>query len=335
MAVQQLVMPKLGLTMTEGTVLEWHVAEGSTFKRGDILVVVESDKVANEVEAPEDGRLLKIIVAAGDTVEVATPIAEWTADVEVGAAANVVHAAPPPAVVAPQTVVAPVGPRRRRATATEATIARRLTEAKQTIPHFYLATEIDAGPMQALRARWKASNPQDGLTVTHLIVMALARTLAAHPELNVVWEGDEFVELERVDIGIAVHVPSGLVVPMLRAADRLDIAGIARSVSALAERARASELTAEDFGGGAVSVSNAGMHDVTYMSSIINPGQAAILGVGSERSSFRPGKDGSPTLVREIGMVLSCDHRVLDGVRGLKLLNGVKSRLENPAEWLA
>ncbi|HMM73616.1 MAG TPA: 2-oxo acid dehydrogenase subunit E2, partial [Rhodocyclaceae bacterium] len=297
MAVQQLVMPKLGLTMTEGTVLEWHVAEGSTFKRGDILVVVESDKVANEVEAPEDGRLLKIIVAAGATAEAATPIAECTPDVEVGAAANVVHAAPPPAVVAPQTVVAPVGPRRRRATATEATIARRLTEAKQTIPHFYLATEIDAGPMQALRARWKASNPQDGLTVTHLIVMALARTLAAHPELNVVWEGDEFVELERVDIGIAVHVPSGLVVPMLRAADRLDIAGIARSVSALAERARASELTAEDFGGGAVSVSNAGMHDVTYMSSIINPGQAAILGVGSERSSFRPGKDGSPTLV--------------------------------------
>jgi pyruvate dehydrogenase E2 component (dihydrolipoamide acetyltransferase) len=101
-------------------------------------------------------------------------------------------------------------------------------------------------------------------------------------------------------------------------------------MGALVERARAMALTPADVGGGAVTVSNAGMHHVSWMSSIINPGQSAILGVGTERRLFRPDQSGAPRLAREVGVVLSCDHRVLDGVRALAFLNEVRAALEAP-----
>src|SRR5487761_2387445 len=123
MAVQSLLMPKLGLTMTEGTVVEWPIAVGGSFARGAVCVVVETDKVANEVEAPAAGRLLKILVQAGETVPVGSVLAEWEIEAKEGGAAD--------AAAAP----APV---RRKAGAGELAAARRLTAAKQNVPHFYL-----------------------------------------------------------------------------------------------------------------------------------------------------------------------------------------------------
>ncbi|MBI5909594.1 MAG: 2-oxo acid dehydrogenase subunit E2 [Betaproteobacteria bacterium] len=331
MPVRQLLMPKLGLTMSEGTVIEWPIAVGGTFARGAICVVVETDKVANEIEAPEAGRLLKILVPEGETVPVGSVLAEWETDAKQGEAqAGAGAAAAPVAAVTPAAAARPE-PVRRKAGASELAAARRLTAAKQNIPHFYLSTEIEVNALQVQRAQWNADGARPKLTLTHLFLAALARTLAAQPELNRIWDDEHFVDLPGVDLGIAVNTDRGLSVPVLRNADRMDLGQLATAVAGLVARARGGELSPNEVGGGAITLSNAGMFDVTYMGSIINPGQAAILGVGSERRRFRPDASGAPQLAREIGVVLSCDHRVLDGVHGLQLLNGVRERLELPA----
>jgi pyruvate dehydrogenase E2 component (dihydrolipoamide acetyltransferase) len=329
MSVQQLLMPKLGLTMTEGTVVEWPLAVGAVFARGDICVVVETDKVANEIEAPGPGRLVKILVPAGETVPVGSVLAEWEpAENRSPAHAGAAAAAAPAAAAGP----APV---RRKAGANDLAAARRLTAAKQGIPHFYLSTEIEVSALQERRAQWNADGARPRLTLTHLFLAALAHTLAAHPELNRIWDDGYFVDLPGVDLGIAVHTERGLMVPVLRNADRMDLGQLAAEAARLVTRARNGELSPEEVGGGAITLSNAGMFDLTTMGSIVNPGQAAILGVGSERRRFRPDANDLPRLAREIGVVLSCDHRVLDGVRGLQLLNGVRGRLELPAPLFA
>ncbi len=333
MSVRKLLMPKLGLTMTEGTVIEWPIAVGGTFARGEVCVVVETDKVANEIEAPEAGRLLNILVPAGDTVPVGSVLAEWETEAKQSEAQAGTAVAPTAAV----TPVAAAGPEpvRRKAGASELAAARRLTAAKQNIPHFYLSTEIEVSALQAQRAQWNADAARPKLTLTYLFLAALARTLAAQPKLNRIWDDEYYVELPGVDLGVAVNTERGLTVPVLRNADRMDLGQLATAAAGLVARARGGELSPHEVGGGAITLSNAGMFDVTYMGSIINPGQAAILGVGSERRRFRPDESGAPRLVREIGVVLSCDHRVLDGVRGLQLLNGVRERLELPAQLFA
>lgn len=318
-----LVMPKLGLTMTEGTVAEWPVAEGARFAKDQVYLVVETDKVANEIAAPEAGRLLKILVPKGDTVPVGTPLAEWESD-----QAGAEEPAPAPAAAESSALAGAAG--WRKADPLELAAARKLARAKQEIPHFYLATEIDVGRLQALRGQRNAGAPGARITLTHLIVAAVARALARHPEANRIWQDDGFLDLQGVDVGVAVHTDRGLVVPVLRGADRKGLDELSTEMDALVARARAASLTPDDVGGGAITVSNAGMHDLTYMASIINPGQAAILGVGAERRTFRPDAQGAPRLAREIGAVLSCDHRVLDGVRAAAFLNAVRAALEAP-----
>ena len=321
-AIRQIVMPKLGLTMTEGMVSEWPTAKGQRFERGAIYLVVETDKVANEIEAPEAGTIVRILVPQGETVPVGTVLAEWEAEAS--------EAKPVPATVSAQFASRVAESRRRRASSVELITAKRLTEAKQSIPHFYLSTEFEVSRLQSLRAGWNARSDRPRVTLTHLLVVATARALAKHPELNRVWDGDGFIEFDSVDIGVAVDTEHGLLAPVVRGAHGMNLAELARELGTLVGRARAMALTAADIGGSAITVSNAGMHDVTWMASIINPGQAAILGVGSERKVFRPDEQGTPRLAREICVVLSCDHRVLDGVKGIALLNEVRSILERP-----
>lgn len=318
---RQILMPKLGLTMTEGTVTEWPLAEGAHFARGAIWLIVENDKVANEIEAPEAGRLVKILVPQGETVPVGAVLAEWEAEA----------GAQEPALAAAAAPLATPERRWRKASPLELAAARKLSESKQTIPHFYLATEVEVSRLQALREERnvrRGGTPK--ITLTHLIVAAVARAIARHPVVNRIWQDDGFVELDGSDVGVAVHGEQGLLAPVLRAAAGKSLDALAAEMDALIERARAMALTPADVGGGAITVSNAGMHDVTWMSPIINPGQSAILGVGTERRLFRPDASGAPRLAREVGMVFSCDHRVLDGVRALAFLNEVRAALQAP-----
>lgn len=379
-----LLMPKLGLTMTEGTVAEWRVDAGADFAAGDILVVVETDKIANEIEAPAPGRLLAILTPAGTTVAVGAPIARWTINGRAALAAPPSHpdAAPlPPPAALPIPTLPPAagsrllatplarrmarqsgidlnrvrgsGPRGRikaadldRASANlptvteptriapstrQASAARALTAAKRDVPHFYLTTEAEVSELLGLRDQLNARRPEVKITLTHFLLIAVARALVERPEANRVWRDDVLCAFPTVDIGIAVQTERGLLAPVLRDVGAMSLGGLARAAAALIGRARdASQLTLDDLKGGAITVSNAGMHGITYMSSIITPGQSAILGVGGLREVFRPGPDGRPLLRREIGLVLSCDHRVHDGVSGADLLNRIRYTLESP-----
>ncbi|MDW7554467.1 MULTISPECIES: dihydrolipoamide acetyltransferase family protein [Azospirillum] len=408
--VRELVMPKLGLTMTEGVLAEWRVSPGQPFRSGDVLLVVETDKIASEVEADSDGVLIETTIPAGETVAVGTPIARWSAD-GAGAApaaepveAPAPIAAPTPVAANARPLPAPVrsngerilstplarrraeglgvdlaavtgsGPRgrikvadveaaaqtrpeprpapqpapkvegptgeRSKPTTLQATVARRLTAAKRDVPHFYLAAEAEVTELAALRDRLNADT-ESGLpriSMTHLVVAAVGRALAAMPEMDRVWDdepaGGAILALGRGDIGMAVDTPRGLVAPVLRGAATLPLDRLAAEAASLTRRARDGRLTEEDFQGGAVTVSNAGMHNVTYMTSIISPGQSSILGVGSVRSVFRPDAAGAPVLKRELGLVLSADHRLFDGVTALAFLNRIIAGLERPLRLL-
>jgi pyruvate dehydrogenase E2 component (dihydrolipoamide acetyltransferase) len=212
-------------------------------------------------------------------------------------------------------------------------MARRLSAAKQEIPHFDLAREVDAGALLDLRSQLNASGARR-FTLNHFIVAALGRALLDEPTANRVWADDALLSFDAPDVGVAVSSERGLYVPVLRNAGRLPMGQLARQAQALVERARNGRLSAAEMSGGAVTVSNAGMFDVTYMTPIINPGQAMILGVGSVREVFRPDSEQRPSLRREIGMVLACDHRVLDGVTGLRFLGRVVGCLQNPVDLL-
>lgn len=321
--IEIITMPKLGLTMTDGMVAEWPIKEGVRFSRGDVFLVVETEKTNNDIEAPEGGVITRILVAQGESVEVGTPLAEWESDGPGGE----VSATPAPAITSDASKV----PVRIAASPLQVKTAQRMVEAKRDIPHFYLSTEVNVGHLQAGRAKWNSGGNRPHASLTHLLLAAIAHALRQFPELNRVWDGNGFLRYEGADVGIAVDTPRGLVAPVVRNVDRQGLAALSREVSKLVERARSDKLVVGDSGGAMMSVSNAGMHDVTWMASIINPGQAAILGVGAQREQFRPDESGSPRLTREIGLILSCDHRALTGVEGLLLLNAIKAVLEAPA----
>jgi pyruvate dehydrogenase E2 component (dihydrolipoamide acetyltransferase) len=245
---------------------------------------------------------------------------------EAGSTANVVVQAVAPAAAAASsahgTLRAPSG--------LERTVAQRLTAAKQQVPHFYLAVDAEMTAVVALRAQLNASQMRQRLTLNHFVLAAVGQALEAMPEINCVWTDEGILNLNSSDVGMAVSTEKGLLVPVLRGVGRHSLGGIAEQAGELIGRAQAGRLSSADMQGGAITVSNAGMHDVTYMTSIINPGQSMILGVGSIREVFRPDENGQPVIRREMGMVLSADHRVLDGVIGLKFLKLVVQALSQP-----
>jgi len=212
-------------------------------------------------------------------------------------------------------------------------IAKRMSEAKREIPHFYVGAEIDMTETMRLRESIKRAQAIDGLTVTHLILRALAVALLRHPRINASWR-DGAIELhDDVNIGIAVAIEDGLVVPVLHGAQTLTLAQIAERAGVLTDKARSGKFSGEDLTGGTFSLSNVGMIDVDELVAVINPPQAAILAVASvkERPVVRAGQ---LAIAKTMRATLSCDHRVLNGVEGGRFLAELKSILENPVTLL-
>ena len=209
-----------------------------------------------------------------------------------------------------------------------------MTEAKQTIPHFYVMADADVTRLLALRDELNAAAGDMRLSLTPFVVAAVARAMRRLPEINRIWDDGELVTLDGIDIGLAVITERGLMAPVLRNADRLSLEGLARALQNLVARARRGRLTAADLAGGVISVSNVGMFGAAQLIPIINPGQAAILGVAAVRPAFRPDDKGQPSLRQELGLVLSCDHRVLDGVSAARFLGAVTESLRQPLTLL-
>ena len=221
------------------------------------------------------------------------------------------------------------------------TIATRLVEAKQTIPHFYLTADLDAGRLIAMREEANAAAPKskDGqpafkLSLNDFIIKAWAAALQRIPAANAVWAGDRILRFRSSDIGVAVALEGGLITPVLRNAEAKSLTAISAEMRDLAERARHKKLRPNEYQGGASAISNLGMYGVREFSAIINPPHATILGVGATRRAPIEADDGSVKFISQMIVTLSCDHRVVDGALGAELLVAFKEFIEKPVTAL-
>ena len=220
------------------------------------------------------------------------------------------------------------------------TIATRLVEAKQTIPHFYLTADLDAGRLIAMREEANAAAPEkDGepafkLSLNDFLIKAWAAALQCVPAANVVWAEDRILRFRRSDIGIAVALENGLITPVVRNADQKSLTAISAEMRDLAERARAKKLKPNEYQGGASAISNLGMYGVREFSAIINPPHGTILAVGATRRAPVETGDGGAKFISQMTVTLSCDHRVVDGALGAQLLAAFKAFVEKPVTAL-
>ena len=423
----KILMPALSPTMTEGTLAKWLVGEGDAINSGDIIAEIETDKATMEVEAVEEGKLGKILVAEGtEGVAVNNVIAllleegeDETAleGVDVSAAAPSGNGGTPPApspepepataapamngriiasplarrmasqagldlagitgsgpngrivkadieaaiesgaTAAPAPAAAPsapaVAPTATAAAPTTAeclpyepefeleslstmrkTIARRLTESKQQVPHFYLTVDCEIDGLLELRKT--LNDKADGaykLSVNDLVIKVAAIALRRVPKANASWT-DEGVKLYKsADISVAVAIEGGLITPVVRQADNKGLETISSEMKELSERARKGKLGPEEYQGGTFSVSNLGMYGIKDFCAVINPPQACILAVGAGEQ--RPVvKDDALAVATVMSCTLSVDHRAVDGAIGAEYLGAFKRLIEDPLGML-
>ncbi len=222
-----------------------------------------------------------------------------------------------------------------------ATIARRLVEAKQTIPHFYLVADAEIDQLLKVRVEAIAGAPKNAggepaykLSVNDFVIKALALALQRVPAANAVWAGDRILRFKHSDVGIAVAIEGGLLTPVVRNAEEKSLSAISNEMRDLAERARAKKLKPNEYQGGASAISNLGMYGVREFSAIINPPHATILAVGASQRRAVEAADGSVKFASLMSLTLSCDHRVVDGARGAELLAAARQFLESPVRML-
>jgi len=395
------VMPQLGLTMTEGSVSEWLKKPGDLVRKGEMLFIVSTDKADMEVESLDEGKLAQIVVQPGNVVPVGTEIAYLGGPGEekvetpppapsavtppaqafkVGAAdASVVKTPSAVAAAQPREGGLPASPRARKLARdlgvdiskvppsggreriveddvrqfaaagkpqlTQAAtpelrrrrlIAERLTQSIQTIPHFSLSVEVRADQLVSLRESLKGPvKEQTGLklTVTDLLLKALALALKETPGMRAVWEEGNSRAVEAIDLGLAIAAETGLVAPVVRSVAALDLAEIARWRNETIAKASGGKLALTDLEGGIGTLSNLGTYRVDQFQAIISPGQTFILAVG--KSNHRPWVEaGELTVVQTLNLTLSVDHRVADGALAAQFLEKIAEIIENPYRLL-
>jgi pyruvate dehydrogenase E2 component (dihydrolipoamide acetyltransferase) len=347
----QLTMPKLSDSMEEATIIRWLKAPGDRFAKGEPLAEIETDKATVVYEAEADGVIGTIVVPEGGSARLgepiatlgdgeapppaperprATPVARRRA-VELGVSLHGLAGTGPGGRITVEDVEraagdgAPVPVRAPNSkgdvelvqlTATQATIARRMEQAT-AIPTFTVTSEIDMSGVVALRAEQSAPKP----SVNDFLVRAAALTLRELPAFNSSWIDGRVERYARVNVGIAVAVEGGLLVPTLFDADAKPLAQIAEESRSLAERARSRELTPDELTGSTFTVSNLGMYGIHSFTAIVDPPQAAILAVGGIHEN-------------RLLATLSADHRVVYGADGAEFLTHVKTLLEQPSTLL-
>ena len=271
-----------------------------------------------------NGRIVRADIEAAH--KGGTPIAA------VAAPAPASTRAPAPVITAPHKLVPHSSMRK--------VIAKRLAEARATIPQFYVSMDIEIDAMNALLATLNAKSPPKDtpgaylVTINDMVIKAAAATLRKVPGINASWTDDAMVFYDDVDISVAVSIPDGLITPIIRHADHKGLANISREMKDLAGRARAGKLKPEEFQGGGFSISNMGMFGVSAFTAIINPPQAAILAVAAGKKRPVVNKDGELAVATVMTCTLSVDHRVADGALGATWIRTFKQVIEDPLSLL-
>lgn len=360
---EEVYMPKLGLTMTEGTILRWLKAEGELVEKGQPLFEFETEKTTLELEAPVSGVLSQILAPAGTTVPVGQVIAfivpagegTWpTTPIQAGQqagepdlalktgvgaepaqydtgqevahrAAETLPSAPPPTPVeAAGEVLGMSGVR--------AVIARRMAESAHTTASVTTTTQADATELVRLQAElteeWQSSL---GFAPSYhdLLMVIVAKALSEYPYMNAHLVGENIHRLAAINIGLAVDTERGLLVPVIKGVENMTLADVARVSRDLVERARAGTLLPDDLTGGTFTLTNMGMFEVDAFTPIINLPECAILGVG--RIAARPAVvDGQICIRQMVTLSLTFDHRAVDGAPAARFLQRVKQLVEQP-----
>jgi len=269
-----------------------------------------------------NGRIVKADVDAALSRAPAPAAAPAAAPASVAAP----RPAAPAAITAPHTAIPNSSMRK--------VIARRLSESKATIPHFYVSTDVEIDALLKIRVDLNARSPKDGpgadrLSVNDMVIKATAVTLRRFPNVNAMWTEDAILQLHDVDISVAVSIPDGLITPIVKGADIKGLAAISNEMKGLAARAKSGKLTPEEFQGGGFSISNMGMYGVKDFAAIINPPQSGILAVsaGEQRPVV---KNGALAIGTVMTLTLSVDHRVIDGALAAEFLQALKRNIEDP-----
>ncbi len=398
-----ILMPQVGNTMEEGTIIEWHAKPGDAITVGQEICEIETDKATMMIEATDAGRLSKIVADSGDVVAVKQAIAYLCDDdaamevflasshqaneasshqggsaVATSAIAHPTSAMAPAATTAtgrikaspaarklagergldlatiptgsgpggrilssdldqaspshtqsairnPQSSApAPAGATRTPMTKMRRAIGLNLQASKQTVPHFYLRREIDAAPMFAF---YKANKPDTGCTINDVIVLAVGKAMAEFPAVRSQVDDRDIIEFAHANIGIAVGVEDGLVVPVVTDVDTMTLAELVPHTKRVVENARKGKL--ENIGKGNFTVSNLGMFKVDDFGAIINPPESGILAISGVRE-VPVVNDGEITIGKRMNLTLSCDHRIVDGLTAAEFMARVKELLEEP-----
>ncbi len=408
----EVIMPKMGDGMEEGTLVEWLKKDGEKVKSGDVIGTIQTDKATLELEAPASGILTGFLIGPGETVPVGRPIAailrsgeklpdgwgsgpgsapapsDGSAAPKATEAAAVMAESAPAAVGSERIKASPLarkiaaeagldlssvvgtGPGGRIvekdvraalaagpklptppsvqavpvAAAPEDTVvkltrlrqitAQRTAQSKQTAPHFYVTVAVDVDAIQALRRQFEAEE-SGKVSVNDFVIRACALALRDMPEVNASFNGDSVVRHGAVNIGMAVAVPDGLTVPVLKNADQLTLRQISAKARELAAKARDNKLSPDELTGSTFSISNMGMLDVDEFGAIINTPNAAILAVATARKTVVVNDEDGIEIRQRMNITLSCDHRVLDGADGARFVNKVKEYLQNPTRLLS
>ena len=420
MSLRYLTMPKWGIEMQQGTLTEWHVQEGETVTKGQLIALIETDKITNEMEADAPGVVHKVLVPEGEVKTVGELLAILGDEGETAEAIEAflgAFEAPDTSMAAGGTAseaqvestsepvssesnspqnsiseadfadikISPAAKRRAIAlglapnlivstskrgrismqdveqsaithglleldsgeapdagaghkaysneptitpmSATRKTVAKRLTEAKSTIPHFYLRSDIRIDALLEAKSSYQAKNGK--ISVNDLLIKAAGLALIENPEVNVQLHGEDIHSFAHADIAVAVSTPRGLITPVVRSADVRGISDISSTMKDMAERARDNKLTHADITAGTFTLSNLGMFGVDQFDAIINPPQCAILAVGTKRTTWIQEGEGG-VFANYISCSLSCDHRAIDGALGAAFLKSLKNLIESP-----
>jgi pyruvate/2-oxoglutarate dehydrogenase complex dihydrolipoamide acyltransferase (E2) component len=422
-ATVQVVMPQMGVSVAEGTIVEWTKRPGDWVERDETVCLVTTDKIDVEIPSPASGRLERILVEPGDTVDVGTPLAELDADARPGEPHPEEHredptpadapdqteardhdeadrsgfhspvvrrmaeehgidlsavqgtgiggrirkrdlvaliesgapAEPPPAVERPLHIESPYqaepapaaeangggipagdvmpGERREPMSPMRRQIAARMVSSRHTAAHCTTVVEVDLSRVVAARRELRPGMQQRRVPLTYLAFVASAAVaeLDRHPILNASIDGEEIVYHDDVNLGIAVALDQGLIVPVIRRAQRLSLEGLAAEISGFAGRARDGALRPDDVARGTFTITNPGQFGAVLATPIINQPQVAILDL--EAVVKRPvvaGEDGEESIaIRPMtNLCMSWDHRALDGAEAARFLGDVKARLE-------
>ena len=325
----EVYMPRLGATMKDGTLTRWLKKEGDSVQKGEPIAEITSEKLTNEIEAPEDGFLDKIIIQEGETVPVATVLAVISSEAKGSLEPQSCREEEIKTedIQGPKTVLEakPLSSLRK-------VIGERMAESLLHSPQGTMTTRADMTELIALKDELAIIGKK--VTYTDMFVKIVGLSLEKNPLLNSSIEDGKLILYKSINIGVGVGIEDGLLVPVIKNVEQKSLLQISQELKELAVKVKEKRITSDEMTGGTFTISNLGMFDVDIITPIINPPEAAILAIGATRKEVTVLEDDSIVVRPITTLSLTADHAVIDGIPAVTFLSTIKDIMKNPHEFL-